>query len=265
MTSSNPDRLDKLLQQWAEQQAPCDAELDRLREQIVQSSAENFVRCGHPDLAHRPGGSRGLAAVGFALGVAAVVLIAIGFSLLFQPDHGGGEWIADRTGLPPSSAWMQESQLRDKMILLTEMESIFDRQATWVLETGKDVKIGVVGRPVQAQARPVAVRVVVERRQSGQPDWTIVWTADVVARSEEVVYLKPNSPANTQLMMWIYVLPDGIIAVDADLTLVQSTAVRMTTSSLHKDRQPVEACSTHVGGDEFRLFQTAVVLDEPVI
>ena len=83
-------------------------------------------------------GSRWQLAVWFALGAAAVVLLVFGSSWFAKPTE-----VVKQTELPPSYTWLQDEQLRNKAVLLNEMESIFGRKLNWLAETRDSVQIGV--------------------------------------------------------------------------------------------------------------------------
>jgi hypothetical protein len=269
MTGDTPNPLDKLLRQWADGRTANDAELDQLKQRIVAnlrrepqesadgSEADRLTRSRTPR--H---GDRGIWTS--ILGVAAGVLVMVGALWLWHQKSGPDEPIALENELPPAYAWLQEGQLRDKAVLLREMESIFDRRTIWLAETGESIDVGVVNRSTPAETKPVAVRIVVERRRAAESKWTPVWAMDVIARSEEMVRLTPKSSFAARLEMWSYLLPDGMIAVDTNLTLDDSTGVQMTISSLQSDGWPVEVYSAHVDGSEIRVFQSAAVLKGPV-
>ena len=300
MSSEVPNPLDQLLQQWADGHTASDAELNQLKQRIVTnigretaepvgvndagdatwlsrgaSSDHSADRLGqennksqsdsttrlHRD---RTAGRFGQRHRQFALGVAAGVLLMVGLLTLWQPESGHDERPMPPPVWPPAYTWLQESQRRDKAVLLQEMESLFDGRSVWFAETGEKIDVGVLNRSKLTEADPVAVRLVVERRKVADTEWTPVWTVDVITRSEEVVRLTPKAQKATQLAMWSYVLPDGMIAIDTDLTLGDSTVFETATSSVQSDGRPVEIFSAIVDGYEIRVFQTASVLSDLV-
>lgn len=276
MNGETPNPLDRLLQQWADARTADDAQLNRLKQQIIANLEHEASGTGVADDGSeadrlkriRKVGSTGRGVWTFALrvaaGVAAGVLVMVGALWLWQSELGHHEPLAPPSELPPAYAWLQETQLREKAVLLQEMESIFDRQTIWLAETGKNIDMGVVNRTTLTEMKPVAVRVVVERRRVAESAWTSVWAVDVMTRSEEVVRLTSKSAKAAQLVLWSYVLPDGMIAVDCSLTLGESAGVPIVTSGLQSDCQPVEVYSAIVDGDEIRVFQTAAVLSDSV-
>lgn len=263
MNNSNPtEPLDRLLHRWADEQAPSAADLDRLTGKIVQavdeepeSSGERLMVASSPVLRLGP-------ASWFALGAASVVLLALGFLWLAKGTSVGIPEVAETPDLPPSYAWLQDEQLRSKSILLNEMEAVFGRELNWLAETGENVQVDVEPQLSTRGRQALAVRVVVQRRPVGQPDWSVAWAVDVVTRSEELVRLSPQTPADPQFEMWAYALPDGMIALDTEMSFSDTSPVRSAARELQSDGEPREVFKTEAGGFEFRVFQTAAVLND---
>ena len=74
------------------------------------------------------------------------------------------------------------------------MKEIFSDQLQWVAETSDRVELGLSKRDLdKSQARPLAVRVIVERKAAQNAPWQIVWAADVVAADQELVQFQPST------------------------------------------------------------------------
>jgi len=258
--------LDELLRQWAEQHILPQPDVDRIKARIVRSLDDAAERAEHsrpvPSLTQSL--RRPIRAYS-ALGVIITALVMMALSFIGQTDPDGNRPMAQHNHFPPSYTKLPASHLQDKAVLLKEMESLFDGGKVWLLETGADVKIGLADHSPHHDARPVTVRIVVERREVGRSDWTMVWSADVITRSEEIVRFQPDFASEAQLALWTYVLPEGLISIDVELTLPESMKVNLTSSSLQESQKPQQVGSARADNYEFRLFQTAALLDEPVI
>ena len=264
MNNSLPDDpLDRLLSQWAENQSPNASDLARMTSKIVQSLAQ------HPNRTEQPlilaySDARWPAVAWFALGAAAVVLLALGYHWPAQSVEGPSR-IANQTTLPPAYSWLQDGQLRNKVLVLNELDSLFDHKLNWFADSADKVQVGVEGLSSRSDAKAnlpqaIAVRVVVERRPVGRSDWTIAWANDVVAKNEEVVCLNSDSADDAKFVMWAYVLPDGAIVVDTNLNYGDG-ALKSHTSEVQVNREPREVFMCVADGFEYREFQAAAVLE----
>ena len=269
MNNSLPDDpLDRLLSQWGENQSPNESDLTRMSSKIIQSLDQHPNPTEQPQpliLANsdsqwpavRP------AVAWFALGAAAVVLLALGYNWL-APSVAGPSKIAKQITLPPAFSWLQDDQLRNKALVLNELESLFDHKLNWFTDSADKVQFGIEGQSSRSDANAIspqviAVRLVVERRPVGRSDWTIAWAIDVVAKNEAVVRLTSDSADDAKFAMWAYVLPDGEIVVDTDLNYGDG-ALKSHTSEVQLNREPREVFMCVADGFEYREFQAAAVL-----
>jgi hypothetical protein len=62
--------------------------------------------------------------------------------------------------------------------------------------------------------------------------------------------------------MWAFALPDGMIALDTEVNLSGAVTVRSSASELQADRELREVLTTQSDGFEYRVFQTAAVLND---
>lgn len=261
------DRLDDLLGQWAEQTSVPERVAD-LQQRIVESAAESAghtpKRNGrHSDLVapyRRVIERRTVWASGFAVGAVAMLLLSVG--VWFVAMSGS---TAD-SDLPPEYAWLGDEQVRDKQQLLSEMDAMFDGQLAWLAESGDRMEFGLTelagdNVPAGDSNDHLAVRVVVQRRESSGDDWQVAWALDVVSRNEEFVRVAPRDPSGGELKLWTYRLPNGLIAVDSELEMSGHDGLHATTSGLQEDRQPVQVFTSDDNGTEYRVFQTVAVLD----
>ena len=188
-----PNPLDRLLCDWAQGQAPSTTDLDLLTSKIVQAADEPLDSSDEPILLESFSVLKLGPAAWVTLGAAAVVLLTLGFVWLAKGTKGDLPSVAGPSDLPPSYAWLQDEQLRNKAILLDEMESVFGRRLNWLAETGDNVQVDVGRQSSTGDGQALAVRVVVQRRRVGRQNWTVAWAIDVVARNEEVVRLQHSA------------------------------------------------------------------------
>lgn len=271
MNNSLPDDpLDRLLSQWGENQSPNESDLTRMSSKIIQSLDQ------HPNPTEQPqplilanSDSRWpavLPAVAwFAFGAAAVVLLAFGYDW-FASSVENPSKIVKQTTLLPAFSWLQDDQLRNKALVLNELELLFDHKLNWFTDSADKVQVGIEGLSLRSDAQSIspqaiAVRVVVERRPVGRSDWTIAWAIDVVAKNEEVVCLNNDSADDPKFAMWAYLLPDGEIVVDTDLNFGDG-ALKSHTSEVQVNRDPREVFMCVADGFEYRAFQAAAVLED---
>jgi hypothetical protein len=95
----------------------------------------------------------------------------------------------------------------------------------------------------------------------------------VISQSEEVVELAAKDDDQSTMTMWAYVLPDGMVAIDSELSFSENSKsdttekvapFRAAFSSVQKDRQSSEELLNGANGVEYRVFQTVAVLNKKV-
>ncbi|MBI1311018.1 hypothetical protein GC176_06895 [bacterium] len=259
------DRLDELLSDWAGQSVFSER-LEILQQRILLSAAEaRSVDSNDVKTASQPVREPGRWSAGFAVGVAATLLVSLCVFLAVEQRQLS---IVATTDVPPEFTWLRGEQLQSKTLLLSELESLFDGQLVWLAESGDRVELGLdesaarIGHP--GEANPLAIRVVVVRRERGRADWQVAWAMDVTSPAEEQVRVTPRDANGDELRLWAYELPDGLIAVDCDVQLGGDHAFRSATTTLCKDGQPQEVAAVSQNGVEYRVFQTVARLDREV-
>ncbi len=254
--------LDDLLRQWAEANRLSQERLDHLQQRIVTQldtldTDESVAIVSHDH-------SRFWRAVSLvAIGTTLLLLVALGWSWYSQPGNDEEPLAqAPQYVLPAISS----AELANKRILVAELQRVFDRRFAWIVETDGEVHLGVdQGHVHLDDAVPIVVRVAVIRRKTNQTEWEHVWSADVVSHSEQLVELSPASESDTQLLIWTYALPDGMIAVDGELRLKVGETIRPTFSELNKSGESGKVFTTKLGDTEYQVFQTVELLDGGVI
>jgi hypothetical protein len=306
MTQNIPgDPLDTLLHQWAAERSASSDHLDNLQQRIVSTLGdEDFsstAGCAgaagantavvsrampepEPTSDSRPVGTRRASVPGFLVGVTLTVLVAIAwFTQLTSQKQSVPQLAIDDQAAMPEYARMNDDQLRSRSVLLSEMKSLFGDRLTWLAETDTRIEFGLHDRQAANDSStsadstvPLAVRVVVERRASADSDWQLAWSVDVMSRSEELVELPPATGDGTSMTLWAYALPDGMVAVDSELsfsdhndgkaalTSSKGGAFQAAFSHVQQDRLPSEELLIGSDGVEYRVFQTVAVLDKKV-
>lgn len=302
------DPLDDMLRQWVDERAASPEQLDNLRDRIVmalvadEATANNStpavlddskqLRNGssitHPEfpatIRSRSVGTKRASGTGFLVGVTLSALVAFVWfaqsaGIEQSPDSLAG---GSQTELP-DYAQLNDEQIRRRTVLLSEMKELFGDQLTWLAETNERIEVGLSDRQdvsvlsaLGNDEVPLAVRVVVERRAAMGNGWEIAWSVDVVSKSEEVVDLAPATDDGTSMRLWAYAMPDGMFAVDSELSFPSdeaSSAVPLpgrtetfhaAFSNVQEDRQPSEEFWTSAGGVEYRVLQTVAVLNKKV-
>jgi hypothetical protein len=112
---------------------------------------------------------------------------------------------------------------------------------------------------------PVTLRLTVVRREPGEVNWSVMWRVSVLARSEQLVKLPRTTVDSPSLSLWTYLLPDGKIACDADLSWGGEEGFHVTATELQTAGDVREVAAEEEEGVEYRVFQTVQLLDDEVI
>jgi hypothetical protein len=269
MKNKSDERLDELLQQWAENRAATDEQVTTLRDRV--SSALDQAMLVDVPVTPRP--SRDLTVTKrlawFCLGAAAAVVVA----LLLWPDRVPAPQPVSSDTSPgpperedgiPAFAALTEEQLNAKAVLWKEMENIFPDQLQWAAESDEKVAMGLLreAKPASGKGTPIAIRVVVVSRTDDDRAWTPVWTVDVVTRQEEVVALTPECFGVGKLLLWTYPMPDGMVAVDGRIALPDPTPVDSSFSGIQARGTTKAIMSVNSGDVQYRVYQTIALVGE---
>lgn len=271
MKDGPDERLDGLLRRWAESRASTDEQIAKLRERI-SSTVKTAALVDIPPM-QRP--HKGLVVAGrvawFCLGAAAAVLVA---GLLWpvrspeprvvSPDVADVPQI-QQNGIPAFAA-LKRDQLTARAVLLKEMENVFPDQLRWVAESEDKVSVGLLSeaRPAWRETAPIAIRVVVVSRKTSNQDWTPVWTVDVVTRGEEVVALTPQCSGVGKLLLWTYLMPDDMVAVDGSIALPDPSPVHCSFSGIQQEGTTKAVLWVQADHVEYRVFQTVALISGKV-
>ena len=270
---NGPDDLDRLLQAWATGREASAERLSALKGRIVSQLNDPSTLPIVPqspssrsrDRRRGPGYSLRSGPAWFLLAAASVLFIfAAGYWLGGNRPQDLPVVVTAPSDLPAGLASLPKEQLLAKARLFAEMRTVFGGQLQWIAETTDHIELGLAKEAVDADGdHPLMVHVVVERRAAGSADWKIVWATDVVANDQQPVVLRPTTGAlPAALSLWAYRLPDGTVFVESDLTLRGAdSAVRSASASILQNNRATEVGSVDADGAEYRIFQTAAVLD----
>ena len=177
------------------------------------------------------------------------------------PRRHGAEAPKDAPPTPFATARFQQGQLAGKATLLAEAQRLFGSQLAWLAETDSQVQMGLT-EDGPASGPAVAVRLVLLRRGHPAQPWTCAWSADVIARAQEVVQWANPPGGPSRLSLWAYVLPDGLIAIDTAFELPGQAAAWSAASGLQAEGVPTLVHAVHDQGIEYQMLQTVAVVNE---
>lgn len=297
------DSLGKLLSQWADERSADSSAIDNLQQRISLAIGDDNarqIRVEQSVSSHEAVEAPMLLAeqqqITFRLQpvwplraklvnrlVGVTLLAAVAFIWTTNLLDGSRQWLqvaeVDQPEFP-DYAQLTDDEISNRAIVLSEMKDVFGDQLNWLVETDSRFEVGLSGDSLvsevaltQNEAAEIAVRVVVEERSSPESTWQRTWAADVISQSEEVVELAAKNDDQTTMTMWAYVLPDGMVAIDSELSFSgdhsamissQDAKFRAAFSNVQQDRQPSEEFLTGANGIEYRVFQTVAVLNKKV-
>jgi len=306
-TRISNEPLDNMLRHWAGERAASSQQLDNLQDRIVMALADeattsnstpaemddskqprNGSSVTYPEFPttfrSRSVGTKRAPVTAFLVGVTLSALVVfVWFAQSVDFEQSQNSLAGGSQAELPGYAQLNDEQLRRRTVLLSEMKELFGEQLTWLAETDSRIEVGLSDRQnvsvpsvLENDEVPLAVRVVVERRAAAGSDWEIAWAVDVVSKSEEVVDLAPATDDGTSMRLWAYAMPDGMFAVDSELSFSsadggslvtlpgRAEAFHATFSNVQEDRQPSEEFWTSAGGVEYRVLQTVAVLNKKV-
>jgi hypothetical protein len=250
-------QLDSLLRQWGANQTPSPNALRALHRSILEQAALKAPTITTP--AHRQ--SHASADGNFAMLLSACTLACMALlvclwqsSLLKQSD-------SRMTSFQPTITQLSESHFAR---LTGEMQRLFGDRLTWLAESSHEMSLGLESEPAHSQSSPyIAVRITLLRRTAGQAQWQTIWNEDIVTRPEACVE-PPTANHPSQLRLWTYILPDGAVSIDTQLALPGVEQSRFDTMTVQHAGKPVRLHHIQRGVDDYEVWQTALVLSEPL-
>ena len=285
MSGPSNQKLNEALQQWADSHTPSTDELEALHARISTALRDDELigAVGRRSGAAEDGdfdlfttnaspSTASQRIVWFALGIAASLLVMVAIRLSASPDSTNAPGVAGQAieSPPPSEllhddipsfAVLGKQDLAEKMLLFKTAHSDFDRQLHWIAESNGHIELGLgpAGQTAGVSGQPLALRLVLVSRRTGDSAWQTIWSKDVIARNETPV---DKIPGAGKLHVWCYALPDGLIAVESELTLQEPFVGRYVFSGVQKPGATQRILALEIGGVEYALFQTVSALDD---
>jgi hypothetical protein len=271
MTPS-PDKLDQLLQQWANERSLSRDDLSALQRAIKQRvadgqqpAAEQLSLASLPKRRSRP-------FVALTLSVAAVLLIAFGISsyrhhqeeLARLANVDGAIDPNGHTNRLPLEVVFQYGDLQRHRRLLAEFQHVFGQRITWISNVNGRVDVGLASdasRKHAASDRYVAIRLTLVSGSAKENRWELVRSFDVLANEQEYVEVPSELSEESPLVLWAYPVDEGVISIDLRCRLLAPNGEPVSTSEIRHagDRSPIHVFQRD--GVEYRLYQTAVLLE----
>lgn len=275
MNDSHDERLNSLLGRWADAHRPSNEQLARLHASTLQELTSIKFLDLEADGLHSPRRWRIYAAVA---AMAAALLAALGLPYMRRPaaNEDGGFVIDNAAAKPgkavdvpkpaaeeevPAAARLEPQQLTRKAALIKVLRETFADDLLWVSETEGEIHVGLRSDPAPPgpeEGRPaeLAIRVVLAGRRKNDRGWTTLCSADVLTEPEELVEVPLDTAPGGKLAVWTCLLPDGLVAVDADVRLNGPRGLHAWSSTVQREGVPCNADSSEQNGWEFRLYQT---------
>lgn len=271
MNSTPDEKLDGLLQQWADE--PDDlGRLDDLHDRIVSAAMSSAVHESQKvgliqkSSATRP--TKAASSTATSRIVVGSVAVAVLVMIIAVSSHNVGSAPSGSDSVPQYARFSRE-QVREKALLLSKIDEVFDNRLLWMAETSNDLDFGLRETnetgTANADSDRLAVRIVVQRRSVGNSEWQQFWAMDVVSRDEDFVTVSRRKNGNQQVQLWTYRLPDGAIAVECTLQLSGDNSLLAESSGLHRDSTPQQVVTTRDNKAEYRVFQSVAEFNKEVI
>lgn len=247
------DKLNTILQAWAEGKVCPEPELRRIQMRIVAEASRRLNVMtgsggGHVSLRIK------LGYAGLGAGLAVVIGLVCLRTALLPPEGGAGSLVGRGVLTDPETEWNSR--------VFREIERLFPENLRWVSESNGDLGMGLeTTEDVSAEsARLVLVKIVVVSRGRADVAWRPVWSAEVVLRSQYVVEIHPNKDAGNKLAMWVCPLADGNVAMDVGVSLEEPVRLFSSVSTVLSQNEPTEQLFMRDGEMECKVVQTVKVL-----
>lgn len=274
MSDRRDEHLDNLLRRWADGRRPSDEQLARLHEATLRElESAKFLGLTAAPTAHVRRW-RGYCAIG---AMAAAVLVAVLVPYLRRaPENRAPEnnFAGNRAESPrsegtddaPDLSRFDVRQLADKAALIKVLRETFPDDLVWVTETEGEVRIGLRSNAApsvageESASGELALRIVVAARKKNERIWTTLCSADVVTGPEELVEVPLEAVPGGRLAVWTCLLPDGLVAVDTDVSLDGPRGLHATpslsSSLVQREGVPCKGDYREADGWEYQVFQT---------
>jgi len=262
MSKSKRNQLEGILCRWAAGREPTSGQLAELQDRVLRRWSEEPMVWARQGLA----ASHATAAPSarrFRLAAAAasvLLVIVVGWLAVFSGGRDASSDQREEVGVAVAAGFETERTAALQSVF-AEVDRLFDGQLAWVAETAEQVLLGLTEDHGAATGRPrVVVRLAIMRRAAAAKDWVPVWWVDVLCRPEEVVRVSHDGQLG-DLYLWAYLLADGMVAVDTELSVEGPVQIRAARSDLYQRGVPKILLVRSHNGVEYRVLQTVAVLD----
>lgn len=270
--TGNPDKLDRLLQKWAEENSASPEELATLKQRILVGSATESHTVTLPD--REPTSSRRPRRYRLAvLAAAATLLIALFFVHAWRQSAKPSnladglqklELMTDRHGPEASFLPVPADFVKNQARKLVAFQEVFEQQVAWVAESNGRSAMSLHAIDSTASAAPanyVAIQLALWSRPRGE-SWKRVQFFTVLANREELVEFTNANGETSQLAVWAYPIDDELISIDLRYQPPGLAGVQIDSSDLLRRSETTNIHSFEQDGVEYRLFQLADLLDD---
>lgn len=270
MNSSQDDQLDRLLTTWATKTASSEEDLEALRKAIRRGSDDVETPPG-VELARllQKSHNRWRIVAGLttaAAAAAAVLLITIGTWYRTEPNGTEGSGLkplshalAQYPHPLPKNTLSTDTQLR----IWQEHRRVFGSELAWIADRDGQTEIGLTDPSVRSNFKElIAVRLVLWSRPTNNGQWQEVESFHVMSGREELVQVASSGEDSTPLEIWVYPLDQELVSIDLIFRPNLPDAPTLKQSVLQSMGEYTQVADFEKNGVEYRLYQTAEVLDE---
>ena len=250
--------IDDLLRQWADNRSAKPNDLDILHEQILKRLPEQS-EIAHPSqlrdsLSILPSKPK-WPYVGAGLAAAASLLLAV--SIFWQPKTF--DTSVEATS-PDHRPFSREHELE----IASLYKELFGPRLSWVLKYNGHGDIGLTDTNLDKSAgtkQYAAIRLVLWSRVAKNGHWIEVQSLDLLVEGERQIEI-PATNTGTGLAIWAYPLDRNLIAIDLSFRSKVFEDHVVEGSYLQRSGEISYIFDYEQDGVEYRLYQTAEMLDE---
>jgi len=265
MNTPEDDKLDAMMRDWAGRHAASEQKLDGLARRVCDQ-LRDLPAQADSDNARRVTSPRNLvwaAACGaLAASIALVIYIA---DLVVDSSAPPLTVNAPRAQSLDSKsspiAPISRPDIAEKELLVRELQEMFPGRFAWFMETGDKMELGLSKDDNIRPARIIAVRFVIESQGREERDWKTLRTFDFVTLSEEMVETSRSPDCGARVAFWTYAMPDGMISIDAELSVTGPVPIHVSSSRLISAGSPTAIWQAEQDGVKYRVHQVAELID----
>ena len=280
--------FDEALQQWGADHTATESHLGKLRDEIKQTlrdrksvAAEASVEStsvskqSNSAPSPEPASTQTVAPHRSQLkwlATAAILLVSVGvigtgYSWLKQD----GTFVTAPFDEGLALAIETSSQQRQQT-LLDRYQEVFGDDVQWVSELDGDVNIRLsrssslrdqqaLGSAKKSVFLSIRLVLVSLDHSADQRQWQVVRDVNLLTEQEQRVDFTAQQ-TGSDFSIWACPVDRDLVSIDLDCQLAAPLEIKVTTSELQKTGETAEIFSTTLDGVEYRLYQTAVRLDQ---